>query len=288
MTTEELLRDKSIQYEKSGKDLVVKCLNPEHDDTNPSMRIDEGTGMFNCFSCGFKGNLFTHFGRPQTGLENAIARIQNKIDDIRSQTTGFKMPTAARRFEGNWTHNGRVLKANTLKKWDAFTWDGGGYKGYIVFPLYKADKRIFGFVGRYLGTDQQRMIDNKPKYLLQPQGVKTPFIPSRAKPLNGRVVIVEGLLDAMNLWDKGLYNAVAAFGVNKVTTQKLNSLKLQGVSGVDIMFDGDTAGRQGAEVAFNLATELEFDVRIIPLAEGQDPGSLTQNEVDLKIAKYYA
>ena len=247
MTTEELLRDKSIQYEKSGKDLVVKCLNPEHDDTNPSMRIDEGTGMFNCFSCGFKGNLFTHFGRPQTGLENAIA----------------------------------------LKKWDAFTWDGGGYKGYIVFPLYKADKRIFGFVGRYLGTDQQRMIDNKPKYLLQPQGVKTPFIPSRAKPLNGRVVIVEGILDAMNLWDKGLYNAVAAFGVNKVTTQKLNSLKLQGVSGVDIMFDGDTAGRQGAEVAANLAIELEFDVRIIPLAEGQDPGSLTQNEVDLKIAKYY-
>ena len=76
--------------------------------------------------------------------------------------------------------------------------------------------------------------------------------------------------------------------MNKVTTQKLNSLKLQGVSGVDIMFDGDTAGRQGAEVAFNLATELEFDVRIIPLAEGQDPGSLTQNEVDLKIAKYYA
>ena len=49
----------------------------------------------------------------------------------------------------------------------------------------------------------------------------------------------------------------------------------------------EAVAKQGAEVAFNLATELEFDVRIIPLAEGQDPGSLTQNEVDLKIAKYY-
>ena len=34
-----------------GKDYVVSCLNPEHDDKNPSMRIDQITGIFNCFSC---------------------------------------------------------------------------------------------------------------------------------------------------------------------------------------------------------------------------------------------
>ena len=286
MTTEELLRDKGIQYNKSGKDLVVKCLNPEHDDTNPSMRIDEGTGIFNCFSCGFKGNLFTHYGKPSTGLEITINRIQNRIEDIRSQTTGFSMPKDAMMTTSAWKQNGRVIKANTLQKWDAFLWASfPAFKNYIVFPLYKADKRLFGFIGRWKGNDALR--ESKPKYYMHPPGVKTPFIPARAKPLNGRVIIVEGILDAMNLWDKGLQNAVAAFGVNKVTTQKLNSLKLQGVSGIDIMFDGDTAGRQGAEIAANLAVELDFDVRILPVKDKTDPGSLTQNEVDLLKVKYY-
>ena len=58
MTVEELLVEEKIQFKVSPADFVVKCLNPEHDDTNPSMRIDKITGVYNCFSCGFKGNIF--------------------------------------------------------------------------------------------------------------------------------------------------------------------------------------------------------------------------------------
>ena len=61
MTVEELLQERKIDYKLSPADAIVKCLNPEHDDSNPSMRIDRITGVFNCFSCGFKGNLFNHF-----------------------------------------------------------------------------------------------------------------------------------------------------------------------------------------------------------------------------------
>ena len=60
MTVEELLQERKIQYKLSPADAIVACLNPEHDDSNPSMRIDRITGVFNCFSCGFKGNLFNH------------------------------------------------------------------------------------------------------------------------------------------------------------------------------------------------------------------------------------
>ena len=56
MTVEELLQERKIQYKLSPADAIVACLNPEHDDSNPSMRIDRITGVYNCFSCGFKGN----------------------------------------------------------------------------------------------------------------------------------------------------------------------------------------------------------------------------------------
>ena len=52
MTVEELLVEEKIAFKQSPADFVVHCLNPEHDDSNPSMRIDKITGVFNCFSCG--------------------------------------------------------------------------------------------------------------------------------------------------------------------------------------------------------------------------------------------
>ena len=35
MTVEELLIEEGIQFKQSPADYVIRCLNPEHDDTNP-------------------------------------------------------------------------------------------------------------------------------------------------------------------------------------------------------------------------------------------------------------
>ena len=51
MEAVKFLEEKGIDYTLSGKDAVIQCLNPEHDDNNPSMRVDKLTGMFHCFSC---------------------------------------------------------------------------------------------------------------------------------------------------------------------------------------------------------------------------------------------
>ena len=50
MNVQELLESKQIHFIPKGKDFVVRCLNPEHEDRNPSMRIDPIDGRFNCFS----------------------------------------------------------------------------------------------------------------------------------------------------------------------------------------------------------------------------------------------
>ena len=69
MRVDDLLTEKNIDFKVTGRDYVVKCLNPEHDDKNPSMRIDQVTGIFHCFSCGFRGNVFNHFGAVANFLE---------------------------------------------------------------------------------------------------------------------------------------------------------------------------------------------------------------------------
>ena len=52
MTVEELLASRNVYFIPKGADCLVSCLHPDHEDRNPSMRIDRITGIFQCFSCG--------------------------------------------------------------------------------------------------------------------------------------------------------------------------------------------------------------------------------------------
>ena len=51
----------------------------------------------------------------------------------------------------------------------------------------------------------------------------------------------------INLHDKGLTNTVCMFGVNKLNHDKLDLLGLQGITGIDIFLDNDTAGHTAAK-----------------------------------------
>ena len=114
-----------------------------------------------------------------------------------------------------------------------------------------------------------------------------PFCPAKVKPIQNRVILVEGIFDALNLWDKGLKNTVCCFGTNQMNWVKLSLLKLQGVRGLDIMFDGDDAGRKAAEATKGLAEKLEMSVQIVTLKEGQDPGNMNQATVDKVRTRLY-
>ena len=92
MIAVDLLTEKGIDYKLQGKDAVIKCLNPEHDDTIPSLRVDRITGQMHCFSCGFKGNIFTHFGSPATSLEIKIHKLKEKIEQKRAESVGIQLP----------------------------------------------------------------------------------------------------------------------------------------------------------------------------------------------------
>ncbi len=62
-SVEKLLYDEGISFKGSGKDYLITCLNPNHDDSDPSLRVDKVTGLAHCFASGWKRNLFRHFGK---------------------------------------------------------------------------------------------------------------------------------------------------------------------------------------------------------------------------------
>ena len=272
MTVEELLVEEKIKFKQSPADFVVHCLNPEHDDTNPSMRIDKITGVFNCFSCGFKGNIFKHFDKPSNYLDIKREKVKQTIDRKRSESVGLLMPRDIVPYVGNE----RNIKPETYKKFEAFLSANSPFTNRIVFPVRDITGKIVAFNGRILGKN----MTGPPKYIFHPPRVKLPIFPANVLPIKGRVLLVEGIYDVINLHDKGLTNALCCFGISNITTDKLQLLKMRGVEQIDIFFDPDDAGQGAVEKVIELCdkTELKYyNVRIPP--DLGDAGDLSETSV---------
>ena len=274
MNVVNILEDKGIHYLPKGSDYLVSCLNPEHADRNPSMRIDQITGIFNCFSCGFKGNLFNHFGERANQLQMRREMFKRKIIQKRSESVGLSFPQNRLPYVGNW----RSIRPETYRKFEAFQHPDSDYVGRIVFPIRDIAGRIVAFQGRHTG-------DATPKYKFTPPGAKLPFFPV-VEFIKGSVILVEGIFDMINLHDKGLTNAVCCFGTNNYNETKLSMLRVQGAEFVDIFFDGDDAGQQAAEKLASECEKVGLATRNISL-KNTDPGELTQTSVDKLRKKLY-
>src|SRR5210317_1440959 len=128
MRVDELLRKHRVEFTESGQDYVVSCLNPDHDDSNPSLRIDKTIGVFHCLSCGFKGSIFHHFGEKVDALQMKRERLKKQINLKRAESIGLQMPPDAVPYRGTW----RNILSSTYEDFNAFEHHSTEYVGRIV------------------------------------------------------------------------------------------------------------------------------------------------------------
>jgi DNA primase len=269
MDVETLLIKKDIQYIPKGKDFVVRCLNPEHEDRNPSMKIDQITGIYQCFSCGYKGNILNNFGERANQLQLRRDLFKKKLTEKRAESVGLSFPQNCLPFIGTW----RGIKPETFKKFEAFTHHhSADFKERINFPIRDISGKIVGFQGRHRSA-------GLPKYKFSPTGVKVPFFPI-VEAIQSTVILVEGLFDMLNLHDKGLTNTVCCFGTNNFSERKLSMLSVQGVEHVFIFFDNDTAGQKAATELKPLCENAGLTSKNIVLKGIKDPGELPKEKVE--------
>ena len=270
MVVTEILDKHNIPFTVKGQDYVVSCLNPEHEDNNPSMHIDQQEGAFHCFSCGFKGNVFKFFNVDKNWQDVRVSKLRNKIAGIKAASVGLTLPPGAVPYNRHF----RDIDKRTLSRYGAFTQDKD-FNGRIVFPLPDITGKIRAFIGRYTDSNAH------PKYMIKPSGAELPLFPAIISPINGSIILVEGIFDALNLIDKGLKNAVAVLGANNLQLEVLKALKLQGVHTIYTMFDEDEAGRKAGLTVQRLLEEdfiISDDTRL-ELPDGLDPGDLSATDI---------
>ncbi|MCL2102633.1 MAG: DNA primase [Syntrophorhabdaceae bacterium] len=117
--------------------------------------------------------------------------------------------------------------------------------GRILFPVTDARGRVCGFGGRALD-------DVVPKYMNSPESDlyrKNSLLYGLHQALptirrDGRVVVVEGYMDLIGLWQKGIRSVVATCGT-ALTDNHARTLKRLSEN-VILLYDGDTAGKTAA------------------------------------------
>lgn len=155
------------------------------------------------------------------------------------------------------------------------------FRGRVMFPIHNGQGNPVGFGGRILDKGE-------PKYLNSPD---TPYFSKshllfnlhRARPhlRTTPLVLVEGYMDAVSLWQAGLKTAVAPMGT-AVTEDQLGLIWQSSREHTPVVcLDGDAAGRTAALRAAERALPVLEPGRTLGfvfLPQGEDPDSLVQKD----------
>ena len=245
------LEEANLWYEEPpGSEWVkVKCMNPNHNDGNPSAGINVESGIHHCFSCqhSFKFIKEEAFEGDEADLvwQNKYSTYRQSLatqeDELLEPNTLFLPPVGHPLIE-SW----RGLSASLLADCGAYYCDHGKYMGRNVFPIYM-DGDQYGFDARIV-DDTAKMPDVK---WIRPKGmpVKSIVYPKdvlekRFKELE-HIILAEGVADALSYIEMGI-PAIASFGLSPPNANRINTLIAMGVTKITIAFDNDEAGMTGA------------------------------------------
>lgn len=139
----------------------------------------------------------------------------------------------------------------------------------LIFPILNNKNQVIGFGARTLN-------DSKIKYLNSPES--DIFI--KGKNLYGvniinksrnrdSVLLVEGYMDVIGLYNQGIDNAVATLGT-ALTPEQANLVKRYS-NNILIAYDGDNAGIKATLRAIDIFKNMEVNLGIIELPDGLDP-----------------
>ncbi len=144
------------------------------------------------------------------------------------------------------------------------------FRGRLMFPIFNVKEQVVGFGGRILSSGE-------PKYLNSPETI----LFSKSKNLYGlqlakkntrtrkELIIVEGYMDMIALYQGGFKNVVAALGT-AFNQQHAMAIKRY-VPQVILLYDSDDAGTTAALRAIPVLVENGLVVRVLQVKDGKDP-----------------
>lgn len=277
-----------------GSEFVGHC--PMHEkrtgrmDAHPSWSINTDTGLFICFSCGYRGSILTLIADLKgVGFDKAksltvrpdLATSVAKIPGAYTKPTRVEPISEARlsRFSAppRWARLKRRLTKEAVEVY-GIRWN------YVsdswIIPI--RDAATADLIGWQEKSETERIFRNFPV------GVK------KSKTLfgydvftGGRMLVVESPLDAVRLYSDGMTGAVATFGA---VVSKQQVLLMGAADEVVFALDNpftDNAGRKSSIQLLDETKGVLKSVRFFDYSgiNAKDPGDMTSQQIEQGIER---
>lgn len=258
--------------------------NTGKEDSNPSWYINADTGAHICFSCGFKGNLFSlvtyvqkiefsgvaeWLGSGESNLQAMFNRITkphevfHEVEAItESMLAAFVDPPAE-------ALKSRGLTSEAAQKYEV-KWDVRQSNWITVIR----DPYMHSLLGWQEKGSASRYFRNYPTGV---QKSRTLFGGLQYE--SGDLIVVESPLDVVRLQSVGITGGVSTYG-SSVSMAQINQIRY--ADRVIFAMDNDEAGRASSLALLELSKEMQFECWFFNYSETdqKDVGGMSKAEIE--------
>lgn len=308
---------KFVELTAKGKNFVGLC--PFHQDNDPSFKVSPDKNIFKCFGCGKGGNIFNFvvlyhkvdFGESIRILSDELGiEEESEYDDYYGQMRIWQkcFIRSHRDFSQDYLNNRNItietagyfdigFIPDALSHWETVSEEvylnlGVVYKkstglprfrfpGCLTFPFFDDMERVVGF--SFMRIHRR---DDEPKY---ENSWTTPIFKRRElffglKQMRDRIkgtgcaYLTEGYFDVMRMYQTFCDRGIVGVCGNTMTDEQVTKIKRY-CHRVEIHFDGDEAGREGAIKSAFKCEEQGIEVHIADYPDDSDPDAFFSADV---------
>lgn len=146
------------------------------------------------------------------------------------------------------------------------------FRNRIMFPIINQSGYVVGFGGRVMDDSVPKYLNTSESPVFNKSNILFGLnLTKKLRPLT-EIIIVEGYMDVITLYQYGYKNAVASLGT-ALTPEQAGLIRRYAGSAI-IAYDGDTAGQRATLRAIDVLTKAGCDIKVAKFPPGMDPDDI--------------
>lgn len=217
----------------------------------------------------FYKKIYDEYGKEALAYARNRGLSKDTLDKFKIGYAPYKSHELVQQLQKLGYMDEELIESGIFSK----SMDGRIYSKFfnrLIFPIDNIKNKIIGFGGRILG-------EGEPKYLNSPETL----IFKKKNNLYGlfnakdeirktnQIILMEGYMDVISVWQKGVYNAIASLGT--ALTEEQCKLMLRYSNEIVLVYDNDNAGNKATIRAIEMFRPLKAEIRVAQLTGAKDP-----------------
>ena len=144
------------------------------------------------------------------------------------------------------------------------------FRGRVMFPIINTGGKIIGFGGRIIADGEPKYLNSRESSVFQKKNnlyglnITKDYVKKE-----DRIILVEGYMDVISLYQAGVRNVSASLGT-ALTDNQARLIKRY-TSNVILSYDADSAGQNAALRGLDILYGEELRARVLVVTDGKDP-----------------